>query len=683
MKNKLLLILAFLLSVTLVFTLVSCDGDDPCTEHVDVDGDLVCDECGEELEPPEDEPCTEHVDEDEDLVCDECGEELEPPEDEPCTEHTDEDGNYVCDECGEELERPQIQLPTVTTPVIEIANNGKWVVNGTATKVQAIMTTGVEPDAPTVEISADGKWVINGTATKIAVAAAAENTATVTAAVKTGTSTDGNSDVYTLTFSNGESGSCEIKRVIPPYITVKGIEYMGDGEDVSKFIISLTSDVTQNLNVYHTQESYDSVPMAAYKLMQLDGYTGSFADFIVATVNAALDTFKGADSEISQKVIATQAILKMINKWDRCFTAEANKVKCTATAAEVSAIMSATGGSSAVVTDVTVIATPGSPTITAAGTALAAGDYIRLEENDIISNKTLTFSFKKDYVAANDIIKLGHGENARGANYVEITSTYITVYGYGDSAYQVKKVKHGLDLVEFVDVVIEAGVNTVTVTVTTKGGSFSTGRIIGWSGRRGAIFATSLVNPITDIEMSWTCSDYEKDIWLFGDSYFNSADTARWTSYLYNNGYDGFLLSSFSGRNSAQALIDFKQALTHGTPTYAVWCMGMNDADTETTISGSYIAATEEFLEICEEKGITPILSTIPNVPDRINVFKNEWVKESGHRYVDFAVAVGGEEKGSWWYNGMLHSDKVHPTVSGALALYEQFIADFPEITED
>ena len=109
----------------------------------------------------------------------------------------------------------------------------------------------------------------------------------------------------------------------------------------------------------------------------------------------------------------------------------------------------------------------------------------------------------------------------------------------------------------------------------------------------------------------------------------------------------------------------------------------MNDADTETTISGSYIAATEEFLEICEEKGITPILSTIPNVPDRINVFKNEWVKESGHRYVDFAVAVGGEEKGSWWYDRMLHSDKVHPTVSGALALYEQFIADFPEITED
>ncbi len=53
---------------------------------------------------PDPPVCEEHTDTDGDLLCDNCGAQLEAPKPH---EHTDADGNYVCDECGEELERPE------------------------------------------------------------------------------------------------------------------------------------------------------------------------------------------------------------------------------------------------------------------------------------------------------------------------------------------------------------------------------------------------------------------------------------------------------------------------------------------------------------------------------------------------------------------------------------------------
>ena len=98
------------------------------------------------------------------------------------------------------------------------------------------------------------------------------------------------------------------------------------------------------------------------------------------------------------------------------------------------------------------------------------------------------------------------------------------------------------------------------------------------------------------------------------------------------------------------------------------------------SVNANYKKATEEMLAICEEYEITPILCTIPNTPTAINVHKNEWVKASGYRYVDFAKAVGAEEKGSSWYEGMLGGDKVHPAPLGAEAHYQQLKKDIGDI---
>ena len=229
-----------------------------------------------------------------------------------------------------------------------------------------------------------------------------------------------------------------------------------------------------------------------------------------------------------------------------------------------------------------------------------------------------------------------------------------------------------------------------------------------WSGRAGEIFAeVSGATELTDVKMRWYSDEYEKNIWLVGDSYFSSTSKDRWTSYLIKNGYNDVLLMSHSGMASARGYTEVVQALEHGTPKYIVWCMGMNNGDnTNGTINASYLENTEKFLALCEEKGITPILTTIPSTPIVYNEVKNEWVRNwaatTGGRYIDFSRAVCDEVKnealigqvvantsatstkvnktGYQWYDGMLYSDAVHPAEKGALALYYQALVDFPEL---
>ena len=319
--------------------------------------------------------------------------------------------------------------------------------------------------------------------------------------------------------------------------------------------------------------------------------------------------------------------------------------------------------------------------ITTTAACLAAGEYIKLEENHIIANKQLTISFTTDEFIADDVLRIGHGEEVYCATYAEITATHVYIYEYLTEEKLLVQREHGLKICGNVSVAIDVGYSSVKITICTPNGVYQSGLIDRcWSGRNGEIFAVSKARDITDVTLRWNCSDYCKDIWLFGDSYFNPRSPYRWPSYLYDNGYTQYLLSGFPGRDCHGALLDFKQALKHATPKYAVWCMGMNNEDTKTEINACYLRCADEFLKICNEKGIIPILSTVPNVPERINTFKNDYVRASGRRYVDFAKAVGAEELYSPWYEGMLFKDLVHPDVLGAKALFARFITDFPEI---
>ena len=105
MKRTALLLVVMLVVSLLVLS--SCDviskipviGDlinKPCTEHVDANGDYICDKCEAELEKNDtpNDPC-EHKDENNDHKCDACEESL--------SECADADTDHKCDVCGTDM----------------------------------------------------------------------------------------------------------------------------------------------------------------------------------------------------------------------------------------------------------------------------------------------------------------------------------------------------------------------------------------------------------------------------------------------------------------------------------------------------------------------------------------------------------------------------------------------------
>ena len=88
----------------------------------------------------------------------------------------------------------------------------------------------------------------------------------------------------------------------------------------------------------------------------------------------------------------------------------------------------------------------------------------------------------------------------------------------------------------------------------------------------------------------------------------------------------------------------------------------------------------EAVVETCSKMNITPIFCTIPNTPARDNSAKNSYIKASGYRYVDIAKAVGADEVGSSWYDGLLLTDKIHPTEKGAYIIAEYIVTSLADI---
>jgi len=303
------------------------------------------------------------------------------------------------------------------------------------------------------------------------------------------------------------------------------------------------------------------------------------------------------------------------------------------------------------------------------------GDIVRLESNAIKKNKTLTLSAD---ILSLGAVELRHGKNIFGASSIIIDATMVTCRHYTTEPKDICAFPHGLTIEGQTRIVASAAKDgTLSLTIAANGYIFSK-QEIPWSGTNGSIELESVGTAMENLVLFWDCENYADAIWMFGDSYFTYYEE-RWPYYLLKQ-HDGFLLCGFPGAPSAAMYGDFLQALTHGTPKMAVWCLGMNDPDSEDGINASWQSYAERFLRECQERGIVPVLATVPNVPERIHCHKNAYIKKSGHRYIDFASAVGAEEKGSGWHGGMLSSDHVHPAAAGAQAMANQILLDLPEI---
>lgn len=317
--------------------------------------------------------------------------------------------------------------------------------------------------------------------------------------------------------------------------------------------------------------------------------------------------------------------------------------------------------------------------ISAHADTLAPGDTLKIDTNTVINNKFLTLSciLGEGELPNNAILRVGHGKEGYASNWLEITKDTVSVYQrFADVSCPLCR-DHELNIRDFIKLTIDVSYNKATITLMTSTGMFQL-KEVNWAGRNGTVFAEIENTEITNVEATWWCNDYSKPVYLFGDSYFTYFP-ARWTYHLINNGYTNHFMTGYPGMRAQRGAIDAKISFERGKPEMAVWCLGMNDPDVGGEINASWLEATKEFISLCKNNNIIPILSTIPSVPSRDNTPKTKWVKASGYRYIDFEKAVGAD-KNTAWYAGMLHEDKVHPDVLGAQALYMQAISDLPEL---
>lgn len=304
------------------------------------------------------------------------------------------------------------------------------------------------------------------------------------------------------------------------------------------------------------------------------------------------------------------------------------------------------------------------------GQTITACQNIDNKKNDII-----TFYAEIGTFSA---VKVGHGYNMAYGSYVVVDGANLTTY-FGASQYF--QHAHGLTISHYLYIEIKHG-NTgrADITIRTDGGEYTVAAAsIAWDGCKGDVFATSDGSTLANAVIACTFNDFQENVFVFGDSYLNTADTARWSYYLVANGYTKNALFGYGGATSSAQKTVFDNVLRLAKPNYLVWALGMNDADSSSAINATYKTVLDAVIAKCEQKGITPILATIPNTPTANHTYKNAYVKSLGYRYVDFAAAVGASEAGATWWSGMLSNDNTHPTALGAKALYARFAADVPE----
>ena len=308
---------------------------------------------------------------------------------------------------------------------------------------------------------------------------------------------------------------------------------------------------------------------------------------------------------------------------------------------------------------------------------LSSGESLTLDATNIKKNNTFSFMAK---VTSFGGILIGQGFETYSGAWAEITDTKLIVHNYAQSDTAVEYT-HGLTISDYIYVQIFVGTAKATISIFSGGNNFKQENA-NWFGCNGTPFAKSDGSTLTDCVFTWSCADLRKSVWVFGNSYIGLNNSARWATQLKNAGFaDNVLFNGYAGEASSDAIAALTNALKYGKPQKLVWCLGMNDgADSANAPSANYSAGIAQVETICAASGIELIYATIPSVPNQSNEKKNEYVRGTGKRFIDFAAAVGASASGVW-YTGMLSNDNVHPTEAGAIALYHRAIADCPELT--
>lgn len=313
---------------------------------------------------------------------------------------------------------------------------------------------------------------------------------------------------------------------------------------------------------------------------------------------------------------------------------------------------------------------------------LSASDLINLDVPNIKFEKVISFHAN---VVSSGEIEISHGQTAwYSSGKIRIDSTSVKYYSFTGQDNLEIELQHGLTISNTISISLNVhGVETMEngmpriadLIIESNGKIFRTR--MKWNGCCEKVQAKIISGNYKNCSLNFWSDGYKKDIWAYGDSYFD-----YWPLLAKKYGYGNFLCDGVSGRDSVTALKSLKLGLTHGIPKKILWCMGMNDPDSSTAISDAYKTALDEVVEICNNEKIELIITTIPNVPDRNHNYKNKYIMSLGKRVVDVAKAVGADNSANW-FDGFLSDDKVHPTGNiGANAIVGCIITNVPELLE-
>lgn len=298
--------------------------------------------------------------------------------------------------------------------------------------------------------------------------------------------------------------------------------------------------------------------------------------------------------------------------------------------------------------------------ITTSKDSIAPSDSIYINfPNNIKHGKIYTFTcrFTGDFD-----INIMHGTLAYSDGAIKINNTRYNDRNFRTNGWN-KSVELGFTAKDFLSVVVkekefQEGADVIIIS--------STGMKkaeIQWNGCQGKIYGYVTSGNITDAKLSVSFSNVYKNTWFFGDSYFDI-----WPPLLESMTKGNYMVDGHSGRTSEKAYASLLANLKYHIPQTIVWCMGMNDNDTDNNNPNiSWRHCLDYVMSICKYLGINLILSTIPLVPKRFNRAKNQYVRESGNKYIDVNKAVGADISTEWYEGFCL--DGIHPTELGGYAI--------------
>lgn len=306
------------------------------------------------------------------------------------------------------------------------------------------------------------------------------------------------------------------------------------------------------------------------------------------------------------------------------------------------------------------------------------------KKNTIVNNESLSItipSIKKNdtisfhaRVSTFDEIRIYQGTSSIYSAGISIDSTNIKVYERGNYNTLLETIPHGLTISDEISVRIDKTNNgKCNIILSSISGLFVVDDK-NWDGYSNSVTIKSINSSLSDCVLTYGCNDWPKDIWMFGDSYFD-----LWPPFMYSEKYLNYLIDGYSGRNSADGLASLLINLAHNKPKCIIWALGMNDPDTSTEISSAWKNVVDGIIELCNTYKIELILFTIPNTDSRNNSFKNAYIRNSRYRYVDIAKAVGSDINTDW-YSGLKAQDDVHPTTLGRKVIAARVMADVPEL---